>query len=82
MEQNRRRRPRPNPSAHSFSLLPLPCRSERATELIGRRATQREEEMSPRRRLEPLAGVRAHRWVDAPPSSGLTAASLRARAHR
>jgi hypothetical protein len=24
-------------------------------------------------RLEPLAGVRAHRWVDVPPSSGLTA---------
>jgi hypothetical protein len=37
------RRPRANPSPHSFSLLPLPRRNERATELIGRRATQREE---------------------------------------
>jgi hypothetical protein len=42
-EQNRRRRPRPNPSAHSFSPLPLPRRSERVTELVGRRATQHEE---------------------------------------
>jgi hypothetical protein len=34
------------------------------------------------RYLEPLADVRAHHWVDAPPSSGLTMACLRARVHR
>jgi hypothetical protein len=34
----------------------------------------------PRRRLEPLASVRAHRWVDAPPSSGLSGVSSRPRA--
>jgi hypothetical protein len=32
--------------------------------------------------LEPLADVRAHHCVDAPPSSGLTMASLRACVHR
>jgi hypothetical protein len=29
-----------------------------------------------------LVGVRAHRWVDVPPSSGLTVMSLRTRVHR
>jgi hypothetical protein len=36
---------------------------------------------SPRRSWEPLTGVHTHRWVDVPPSSGLTVASLHARAH-
>jgi hypothetical protein len=38
--------------------------------------------MGRRRRLEPLTGVRARRWVDMPPSSGLTTVSFHARAHR
>jgi hypothetical protein len=42
-EQNPLWRSRANPSVHSFSPLPLPRHSERATELVGRRATQREE---------------------------------------
>jgi hypothetical protein len=78
-EQNCHRRPHPNPSAHLASPLPL-LRHSRA-----RRQTSdpaRGEETGPRRRLEPLAGVHAHRWVDAPPSSGLTAASLCAHVHR
>jgi hypothetical protein len=40
----------------------------------------RAEGACPRRRLEPLADVRAHCWVDVPPSSGLSGVSLRPRA--
>jgi hypothetical protein len=69
-EQNHRRRPRPNPSAHSFSSLPLPHRSERATELVGRRATQREERkrargtvLSPSLACAPTVGWTRHHRV-------------------
>jgi hypothetical protein len=61
-EQNRARRPRANPSPHSVCLRPMSGAAK------GARL---------RRRLEPLAGVRAHRWVDAPPSSGLSGLSSR-----
>jgi hypothetical protein len=69
----------------SFSILTsslsLPPRHTERLDLLA--SDYREEKKrSPRRRWEPLAGVHAHRWVDAPPSSGLTAASLRARTHR
>jgi hypothetical protein len=69
-EQNRRQRPRLNPSAHSFSPLPLPRRSERATELLGQRATQRNERkrdrgavLSPSPACAPTVGWTRHHRV-------------------
>jgi hypothetical protein len=61
--------------ASFVSPLPLTRRSEQPSDFVGRRA--RAEGACPRRRLEPLSGVRAHRWVDAPPSSGLSGISSR-----
>jgi hypothetical protein len=56
-------------------LSSAPSRApQRATPSDRRAAPERER---PRRRLEPLAGVRAHRWVNAAPSSGLSGDSLR-----
>jgi hypothetical protein len=64
------RRPRANPSAHSFSPLPLPRRSERATELVGRQATQRKERkrargaaLSPSPACVPTVGWTRHHRV-------------------
>jgi hypothetical protein len=70
-EQNRLRRPSRNPSLISISPLSLARRSgdsERASS-----AGESAPEAPPR----PLADVRAHRWVNAPPSSGLSGASSR-----
>jgi hypothetical protein len=68
-EQNRLRRPHANPS-----LISLLCSLSRAAASDRRVAPER---ACLRRRLEPLASVRAHRWVNAPASSGLSGASLR-----
>jgi hypothetical protein len=73
-EQNRARRPRANSSPHS-DFLRSHSRAA-ASDSIGRRAAQRKG-ARPRCRLEPLTGVRAHRWVDVPPSSGLSGVSSR-----
>jgi hypothetical protein len=69
-EQNPLRRSCANPSVHSFSPLPLPCRSERATELVVRRATQREERkrargavLSPSLVCAPTVGWTCHHQV-------------------
>jgi hypothetical protein len=69
-EQNRHRHSRSNPSTHSFSPLPLPRHSERATELVGRRATQREERkrargavLSPSPTCAPTVGWTRHHQV-------------------
>jgi hypothetical protein len=67
--------PSRNPSPHSDFLRSHSCAAAQPSDFIGRRA--RAEGARPRRRLEPLAGVRAHRWVDAPPSSGLNGVSSR-----
>jgi hypothetical protein len=81
-EQNPLWRSCANPSVHSFSSLPLPCRSERATELVVRRATQREERkrargavLSPSLVCAPTVGWTCHRRV-------ALVASLHVRAHR
>jgi hypothetical protein len=82
-EQNRRQRPRT--LASSFVL---PCSLHLASQRASDRGClpmsdpARGEKTGSRRRLEPLIGACAHRWVDAPSLSGLTVASLRARAHR
>jgi hypothetical protein len=82
-EQNRRRRPR---TLVSSFVLPrsLHLTPQRASDRGCRPMSDpaRGEETSLRRHLEPLTGVCAHHWVDAPSSSGLTAASLHACAHR
>jgi hypothetical protein len=56
-------------------LSSAPSRAPQRATPSDRRAAP--ERACPRRRLEPLTGVRAHRWVNAPPSSGLSGASLR-----
>jgi hypothetical protein len=74
VKQNRARRPR----ATLALILIFSAHSRAAAQpgdSVGRRA--RAEGAHPRRRLEPLAGVRAHHWVNAPPSSGLNGASSR-----
>jgi hypothetical protein len=68
-EQNRARRPRANPSL----ILPLP----RSLSCAATSDTSGGGESEPEAPPEPLAGVRAHRWVNAPPSSGLCSASTR-----
>jgi hypothetical protein len=72
-EQNRVLQCCTNPSLILSSYAPSHA-PQRATP-SGRRAAP--ERASLRCRLEPLAGVRAHRWVNAPPSSGLSGASSR-----
>jgi hypothetical protein len=77
IEQNRVDSPRANPSLIRFSA---PTHApQRAAERLRRPMSDsaRAEGACPRRRLEPLTGVRAHRWVDAPPSSGLSGVSSR-----
>jgi hypothetical protein len=71
-EQNRVLRRRANPS-----LISLLRSLSRAAASNSERPMSGAGEMCPRRRLEPFAGVRAHRWVSAPPSSGLNGASSR-----
>jgi hypothetical protein len=57
----------------SFLFSSAPSHApQRATPSDRRAALERAR---PRHRPEPLAGVRAHRWVNAPPSSGLSGAS-------
>jgi hypothetical protein len=73
VEQNRARRPRT--TLHSFCFSSAPSHAPQRATPSGRRAAA--ERACPRRCLEPLAGVRAHHWVDAPPSSGLSGASSR-----
>jgi hypothetical protein len=59
----------------SFRFSSAPSRApQRATPSDRRAAPERARS---RRRLEPFVGVRAHRWVNAPPSSGLNGASSR-----
>jgi hypothetical protein len=72
-EQNRARRPRANPSL----ILSLPRSLSRAAASDSERPTSGGGESVPEAPPEPLAGVRAHRWVNAPPSSGLSGASTR-----
>jgi hypothetical protein len=67
--------PSRNPSPHSDFLRSHSRAAAQPSNSVGRRA--RAEGARPRHRLEPLAGVRAHRWVDAPPSSGLNGVSSR-----
>jgi hypothetical protein len=62
---------RANPSLISIFLCSL-SRAATATPSDRRAAPER---ACPRRRPEPLTGVRAHRWVNAPPSSSLSGAS-------
>jgi hypothetical protein len=71
-KQNRLRLRRANPSLISLlrSLL-------RAAAGDSERPTSGGGESAPEAPPEPLAGVRAHRWVNAPPSSGLCGASTR-----
>jgi hypothetical protein len=80
-EQNQRRRSRLNPSAHfpSPSLSSIHAATSERPRLLADERPVRGEEMGPCRHLEPLAGVRAHRWVDAPSSSSLMTTSLCAR---
>jgi hypothetical protein len=72
-EQNPVLQRRANPSL--ISLLFRSLSRAAASDSSDRRVAP--ERASLRRRLEPLAGVRAHRWVNAPPSSGLSSASSR-----
>jgi hypothetical protein len=72
-EQNRTRRPRANPSL----ILSLPHSLSRAAASDSERPTSGGGESMPKVPPEPLTGVRAHRWVNAPPSSGLSGASTR-----
>jgi hypothetical protein len=72
-EQNRVCRPRVNPSL----ILSLPRSLSRAAASDSERPTSGGGESEPEAPPEPLAGVRAHRWVNAPPSSGLCGASTR-----
>jgi hypothetical protein len=72
-EQNPVLRRRTNLASFLSSSAPSHA-PQRATPSVRRAAPER---ASPRRRLEPLAGVRAHCWVNAPPSSGLSGASSR-----
>jgi hypothetical protein len=77
VEQNRVDSPRANPSHIRFST---PTHAlQRAAERLRRPMSDsaRAEGACPRHRLEPLVGVRAHRWVDTPPSSGLSGVSSR-----
>jgi hypothetical protein len=77
VEQNRIDSPRANPSLIRFSA---PTHAPQwAAERLRRPTSDstQAEGACLRRRLEPLAGVRAHRWVDAPPSSGLSGVSSR-----
>jgi hypothetical protein len=74
--------PHANRSAHSFSPLPLPRRSEKPTEFIGRRATQCEERervrgavLSPSPVCAPTVGCMRHHRV-------ASVVSLHIRAHR
>jgi hypothetical protein len=70
-EQNRASAGRANPSLISISSLSLARRSgdsERPSDA---------GESVPEAPPKPFAGVRAHRWVNAPPSSGLSGASSR-----
>jgi hypothetical protein len=67
--------PSPNPSPHSDFLRSHSHAAAQPSDSVGRRA--RAEGARPRHRLEPLTGVRSHRWVDAPPSSGLNGVSSR-----
>jgi hypothetical protein len=78
VEQNRVDSPHANPSLIRF----LRSHSRAAASRVHRLTSDavRAEGACPRRRLEPLVGVRAHRWVDAPPSSGLSGISSRPRA--
>jgi hypothetical protein len=79
VEQNRVDSPRANPSLIHFSA---PTHApQRAAERLRRPMSDsaRAEGACLRHRLEPLAGVRTHRWVDAPPSSGLSGISSRPR---
>jgi hypothetical protein len=72
-EQNRARRPHANPSL----ILSLPRSLSHAAASDSKRPTSGGGESDPEAPPEPLAGVRAHRWVNAPPSSGLYGASTR-----
>jgi hypothetical protein len=77
VEQNRVDSPRTNPSLIRFSA---PTHApQRAAERLRRPMSDsaRAEGACSRRRLEPLIGVRAHHWMDAPPSSGLNGVSSR-----
>jgi hypothetical protein len=56
----------------SFLFSSAPSRVAAATPSDRRAAPERAR---PRRRPEPLTDVHAHRWVNAPPSSGLSGAS-------
>jgi hypothetical protein len=82
VEQNCVDSPRTNPSLIRFSA---PTHAlQRAAERLCRPTSDsaRAEGACPRRRLEPLAGVRAHHWVNAPLSSGLSGISSRTLAQR
>jgi hypothetical protein len=72
-EQNRARRPCANPSL----ILSLPRSLSRAAASDSERPTSGGGESVPEVPPEPLTGVRTHRWVNAPPSSGLSGASTR-----
>jgi hypothetical protein len=74
-EQNRARRPRANPSL----ILSLPRSLSRAAASDSERPTSDDGESVPEASPEPLAGVRAHRWVNTPPSSGLSGTSTNER---
>jgi hypothetical protein len=77
VEQNRVDNPHANPSLIHFSA---PTHApQRAAERLRRPTSDsaRAEGACPSRRLEPLADVRAHHWVGAPPSSGLSGVSSR-----
>jgi hypothetical protein len=72
-EQNHARQPRANPSL----ILSLPRSLSRAAASDSEQPMSGGGESKPEAPLEPLAGVRAHRWVNTPPSSGLYGASTR-----
>jgi hypothetical protein len=72
-KQNRARRPR----ANSSLILSLPRSLSRAAASDSEGPTSGGGESMPEAPPEPLAGVRAHRWVNAPPSSGLSGATTR-----